>query len=57
MRENILVLGGSGFVGRHVAEKLVDRNHGGSGRVNAHCKTSQAAKAAHAGTLVNVNGW
>jgi NADH dehydrogenase len=31
--KNILVLGGSGFVGRSVCEKLVQRNGGGSGRI------------------------
>lgn len=33
MHENILVLGGTGFVGRSVCEKLVDRNGGGGGRI------------------------
>jgi uncharacterized protein YbjT (DUF2867 family) len=33
MHENILVLGGSGFVGRSVCEKLVERSGGAGGRV------------------------
>ncbi len=33
MNNNILVLGGSGFVGTHLCEKLVERNHGGSGTI------------------------
>lgn len=33
MIQNILVLGGTGFVGRSVCERLVERNGGGSGRV------------------------
>ncbi|MFT3953371.1 MAG: complex I NDUFA9 subunit family protein [Piscinibacter sp.] len=33
MRENILVLGGTGFVGRSVCEKLVERSGGAGGRI------------------------
>lgn len=33
MKNNILVLGGTGFVGRSVCEKLVERNGGGGGRI------------------------
>ncbi len=52
MRDNILVLGGSGFVGRHVIEKLVDRNHGGSGRVIV--PTRRVARARHLQSLPTV---
>lgn len=33
MKNNILVLGGTGFVGRSVCAKLIDRNGGGGGRI------------------------
>ena len=33
MKKNILVLGGTGFVGRSVCAKLIDRNGGGGGRI------------------------
>lgn len=33
MIQNILVLGGTGFVGRSVVERLVERNGGGGGRI------------------------
>ena len=33
MIENILVLGGTGFVGRSVCEKLVERSGGAGGRI------------------------
>lgn len=52
MHENILVLGGSGFVGRHVVNKLVDRNHGGSGRVIV--PTRRVARARHLQLLPTV---
>lgn len=41
---NILVLGGSGFIGRHVCEKLVDRNRGGGGRVVVPSRRPARAK-------------
>ncbi|HWP20014.1 MAG TPA: complex I NDUFA9 subunit family protein [Burkholderiaceae bacterium] len=47
MEKNILVLGGSGFVGTHVCEKLVERNRGGDGsivvptRLRAHARHIQ----------------
>lgn len=52
MHKNVLVLGGSGFVGRHVVNKLVDRNHGGSGRVIV--PTRRVARARHLQLLPTV---
>jgi len=52
MHNNILMLGGSGFLGRHVAQKLVDRNHGGSGRVIV--PTRRVTRARHLQLLPTV---
>ena len=43
-KKNILVLGGSGFVGRSVCERLVRRNGGGSGRVIVPSRRPARAK-------------
>lgn len=43
-KKNILVLGGSGFVGRSVCEHLVRRNGGGSGRVVVPSRRPARAK-------------
>ena len=42
---NILVLGGTGFVGRSVCEALVERAHGGEGRITVPSRRPQRAKA------------
>jgi uncharacterized protein YbjT (DUF2867 family) len=44
MIENILVLGGTGFVGRSVCEKLVERNGGGGGRIVVPTRRLAAGK-------------
>jgi uncharacterized protein YbjT (DUF2867 family) len=43
-KNNILVLGGSGFVGRSVCEHLVRRNGGGSGRIVVPSRRPARAK-------------
>jgi len=42
---NILVLGGTGFVGRSLCEKLVERSRGGQGRITVPSRQPQRAKA------------
>ena len=42
---NILVLGGTGFVGRCVCEKLVERSGGGEGLITVPSRNPQRAKA------------
>lgn len=42
---NILVLGGTGFVGRALCEKLVERSRGGEGRITVPSRRPQRAKA------------
>lgn len=42
---NILVLGGTGFVGRSVCEALVERARGGEGRITVPSRRPQRAKA------------
>lgn len=42
---NILVLGGTGFVGRSLCEKLVERSRGGEGRITVPSRRPQRAKA------------
>ena len=49
---NILVLGGSGFVGRSVCEKLVERSGGAGGRILVPSRHPQ--RAAHLRTLPTV---
>ena len=49
---NILVLGGSGFVGRSVCEKLVERSGGAGGRIIVPSRHPQ--RAAHLRTLPTV---
>lgn len=45
MPNNILVLGGSGFVGRSLCEKLVERSGGGGGRIVVPSRRPHRAKA------------
>ncbi len=45
MIRNVLVLGGTGFVGRSVIEKLVQRNGGGNGRITVPSRRPQRAAA------------
>jgi uncharacterized protein YbjT (DUF2867 family) len=52
MIENILVLGGTGFVGRSVCEKLVERSGGAGGRIVV--PTRQPARAKHLQMLPTV---
>ncbi len=42
---NVLVLGGTGFVGRRLCEKLVERSRGGQGRITVPSRQPQRAKA------------
>jgi NADH dehydrogenase len=50
---NVLVLGGSGFVGRSVCERLVERNGGGGGRITVPSRRPQ--RAGHLRTLPTVD--
>ncbi|HSM22784.1 MAG TPA: NAD-dependent epimerase/dehydratase family protein, partial [Rubrivivax sp.] len=43
--KNILVLGGTGFVGRAVCERLVERNGGAGGRIIVPTRRLQHGKA------------
>lgn len=49
---NILLLGGSGFIGRNVCEKLVETSGGGEGRVTVPSRNPQRAK--HIQTLPTI---
>ena len=49
---NVVVLGGSGFVGRSVCEKLVERSGGAGGRIVVPSRRPQ--RAAHLRTLPTV---
>jgi len=49
---NILVLGGTGFVGRSVCEKLVERSGGGEGPIQV--PTHRPSRAGHIQTLPTV---
>ena len=42
---NVIVLGGTGFVGRSLCEKLVERARGGQGRITVPSRQPQRAKA------------
>jgi uncharacterized protein YbjT (DUF2867 family) len=42
---HVLVLGGTGFVGRSLCEKLVERSRGGQGRITVPSRQPQRAKA------------
>jgi NADH dehydrogenase len=50
---NVLVLGGSGFVGRSVCERLVERNGGGGGRITVPSRRPQ--RMGHLRTLPTVD--
>ena len=52
MIRNVLVLGGSGFVGRSVCERLVERNGGGGGRITVPSRRPH--RVAHLRTLPTV---
>jgi NADH dehydrogenase len=49
---NVLVLGGTGFVGRSICERLVERNGGGGGRITVPSRRPQ--RATHLRTLPTV---
>jgi uncharacterized protein YbjT (DUF2867 family) len=44
MNDNLLILGGTGFVGRAVCELLVERNGGGSGQIIVPSRAPASAK-------------
>ena len=49
---NVLILGGTGFVGRSVCEKLVERSGGAGGRITVPSRHPQRAQ--HIRTLPTV---
>jgi uncharacterized protein YbjT (DUF2867 family) len=53
---NILVLGGTGFVGRSLCEKLVERARGGQGRITVPSRRPHRAKALQLLPTVEVVG-
>jgi uncharacterized protein YbjT (DUF2867 family) len=53
---NLLVLGGTGFVGRTLCEKLVERARGGSGLITVPSRQPQRAKALQMLPAVEVVG-